>query len=67
MSGGTKNKRLNTAPVQIVPGQIGYILMKKIILIVGLIALTACAPARIAGNAAVTGGQVVLGAADLVL
>lgn len=41
--------------------------MKKAILILGLAALTACAPARIAGNAAVTTGQVVLGAADLVL
>ena len=41
--------------------------MKKIVVILGLVALTACAPARIAGNAAVTTGQVVLGAADLVL
>ena len=29
--------------------------------------LTACAPARFVGDAAVTTGQVVLGAADLVL
>ena len=41
--------------------------MKKAIIILGLLGLTACAPARIAGNAAVTTGQVVLGAADLVL
>lgn len=41
--------------------------MKIGIVLLGLVALTACAPARVAGNAAVTTGQVVLGAADLVL
>lgn len=41
--------------------------MKKAVILLGLIALTACAPVRIAGDAAVTTGQVVLGAADLVL
>jgi len=32
-----------------------------------LIALTACTPARIVGNAAIGTGQVVLGAADMVI
>ncbi len=41
--------------------------MKILVILVALCALTACAPARMAGNAAVTTGQVVLGAADLVL
>jgi hypothetical protein len=39
----------------------------RLTLIIVCIALTACTPARIAGGAAVTTGQVVLGAADLVL
>lgn len=41
--------------------------MKICVILLGLVALTACAPARVAGNVAITGGQVVLGAADMVL
>ena len=38
-----------------------------VILILAVLAATACAPARLATGAAVTTGQVVLGAADMVL
>jgi len=39
----------------------------KVTLILLCALLSACAPARFVGNAAVTTGQVALGAADLVL
>ena len=41
--------------------------MKRLMLVVALLAATACTPARVVGNAAITGGQVVLGAADMVI
>lgn len=40
--------------------------MKRLILLAAL-AASACTPAKVVGNAAITGGQVVLGAADLVI
>ncbi len=40
---------------------------RTLILLVALAALAACTPLRMVADVAVTGGQVVLGAADLVL
>ena len=39
----------------------------KLLILLACVALSACAPVRMVGDAAVTTGQVVLGAADLVL
>ena len=41
--------------------------MKRLMIFAALIAVTACTPARIAGNAAITTGKVALGAADMVI
>ena len=41
--------------------------MKITLLLVALLAASACSPARMVGNAAIGTGQVVLGAADLVI
>ena len=41
--------------------------MIRLILLVAVLAASACTPARVVGNAAITGGQVVLGAADMVI
>lgn len=41
--------------------------MKWAVIIVVLAALTACTPVRMVGNAALGAGQVVLGAADVVI
>jgi len=39
----------------------------KYLLVIAVLAATACTPMRMAGQAVVTTGQVALGAADLVL
>jgi hypothetical protein len=41
--------------------------MKCAVIIAVLAALTACTPVRMVGNAAIGAGQVVLGAADVVI
>ncbi|MEY1555557.1 hypothetical protein AB3Y40_07965 [Yoonia sp. R2331] len=41
--------------------------MIRLLLLAALLAASACTPARVVGNAAITGGQVVLGAADMVI
>ena len=41
--------------------------MKRLLLLVALLTASACTPARIAGDVAIGTGQVVLGAADLLI
>jgi len=41
--------------------------LMKYLLVIAVLAATACTPMRMAGQAVVTTGQVALGAADLVL
>ncbi len=42
-------------------------MIRLFVLVCGLMALTACTPARIVGKTAIGTGQVVLGAADMVI
>ena len=41
--------------------------MIRLLVLAALLAATACTPARIVGNTAIGAGQVVLGAADVVI